>query len=285
MILITGGTGTIGSEVVKQLTTTDARVRILVRDSKKVPLKTNPNIEFVIGDLNNPPTLDAALQGIENAFLLTANSQRQVEQERNFIDAVKRTKTPRMVKLSAFKTGVDSPYLFAKWHGLAEQYLEESGVPHTILHPNFFMQNLSWFAPTIIAENKFYLPSGDGVISMVDARDVAAVAVAVLSTTGHEGKSYIITGPEALSLGEVAEKLSKAIGKSVTYVKVTPDDFKHLIQLGQPEWYANALTESYEPMSANNNSLLTNVVAEVGKKRPITFDEFVQDYTSAFKGN
>lgn len=111
MILITGGTGTIGSEVVKQLTTTGARVRILVRDSKKIPIKTDPNIEFVIGDFDNPPTLDAAWQGIESAFMLTANSQRQVEQECNFIDAVKRNKTPRMVKLSAFKTGVDSPYL------------------------------------------------------------------------------------------------------------------------------------------------------------------------------
>jgi uncharacterized protein YbjT (DUF2867 family) len=283
MILVTGATGTTGSEIVKQLSALGIYVRALVRNREKAAKLVGPNVEIVMGDLDKPETLDTALSGVERALLLPANTPQQVEQERNFIEAAKRAGTRHVVKFSVFGANVSSSARIARWHGQTEKLLEESGIPFTHLRPNFFMQNLLWFAPTITAEGVFYLPLKDAKVSLVDIRDIAAVAVKTLTEEGHEGKTYTITGPEALTFEEVAEKLAAATGKKVTYTNVSPQDFKQsLLTWGLPEWYADDLNDLYKEVASGYNLQVTNVVADVAHKQPISFDQFARNHAHVF---
>ena len=284
MILVTGGTGTTGSEIVRQLSAAGARVRVLARNPEKASAFEKLGVEIVAGDLDRADTLDAALDGVESALLLAGNTTQQVEAESNFIAAAKRAATRHVVKLSAIGADVKSPVMILRWHGEVEKRLEESGVPFTHLRPSFFMQNMLWSAQTIATQGAFYLPLKDAKVGMVDVRDIAAVAVKTLTERGHEGKKYVITGPEALSFGDVAEKISAATGKKVTYVDVAPEEYKKgALQAGQPEWVVDAVLELYK-LLITEGALVTNVVAEVARKQPITFDQFARDHAQAFQG-
>ena len=284
IILVTGATGTNGREVVKRLVAAGSQVRAFVRNGENTDTLDEMNVEIVTGDLDKPETVDAALQGAEKAFLLTANTLNQVEQEKNFIEAAKRAGIRHLVKFSVMNANANSPLRLLQWHGEAENYLEESRVPYTVLRPNFFMQNMLWFAASIKSDGAFYLPIGKAAVSMVDVRDIAAVAAAALTEAGHEGKTYEITGSQALSFDEVAKKLSVATNKKIAYVDAPPKDFqKSLLGLGQPEWLADALTELYEDVSKGHNALVTDAVAKVTKSHPISFDYFARDYAQIFK--
>jgi uncharacterized protein YbjT (DUF2867 family) len=286
MILITGATGTNGREIVKQLSAKGAQVRALVRNSSKAANLKELGVEIVEGDFDKPETLDAALKGTEKALMLPPTDLRAVELQRNFIEAAKRAGTKHIVKFSAMGADPDSPMHIGRWHGETEKLLEVSGIPFTHLRPNAFMQNMLGFAPTIASQGVFYQPGGDAPVSHVDVRDIVAVAVKTLTEEGHTGKSYTITGSEALTFDQVAEKLSAAIGKPVKYVNVSPEDFKQsLMKWGQPDWLADTLNELYEMYRNGWGDEVTDVVTTVAKKQPISIDQFFQDHIQAFTGS
>jgi uncharacterized protein YbjT (DUF2867 family) len=146
MILVTGATGTIGSAVIQHLVSQNIPVRALVRDKNKVSnLQKLTGIELVEGDFLHPDTLDAALKGIEKAFLLSSNDARQVEMESNFIDAAQRMNVQHIIKLSVLGADIDSTSTFQKWHAHIENKLEQSGLKWTHLQPNMLMQNVNFF--------------------------------------------------------------------------------------------------------------------------------------------
>jgi uncharacterized protein YbjT (DUF2867 family) len=283
MFLITGATGNNGREIVKQLVAAGQSVRILVRDPQKAADLQALGVEIATGDLDRPETINRALQGIEKAVLVPANSFQQVAQERNFIDATKRAGIKHIVKFSAAGANINSPIQILNWHGQSEQYLEQSGIAFTHLRPFFFMQNLLQFAaPT---QNEVYLPFGDATVAMVDIRDIAAVAVKALIEPGHEGKAYTITGAAALTMNQAVDHISQVREKPLKYVAVPAEGFKQgLMQWGQPEWFADILTELLASVAEGGQSAMTTAVADVTKQQPITFDRFTQDFAAVFKG-
>jgi len=285
MILLTGATGTVGGALAEQLAASGVRARALVRNrAKAAPLK-DAGFEVVEGDLAKPEMLDAALQGVERVFLLSSPGPQMVTAEGNLVEAAKRTGVSHVVKLSAIGAAADSPLMLGWWHGQIERQLEESGMTYTHLRPNSFMQNFLGFAPTIKAHDAFYAPMKDGLSSVVDARDIAAVAKAALTEAGHENQTYTITGPEALSYTEIAEKLSSVLGRKISYVDVPPEAAKRgMMDAGMPEWFAEALNELYAAWTEGHGAIVTNVVRGVAQKEPLTFDEFARDYAPAFKG-
>lgn len=287
MILLTGVTGTTGQEVLKQLATTGQPIRVLVRNADKAAkIQAEFKVEIAIGNFDHPKTLDTALAGIEQAFLLPANTLQQVQQETNFIEAAKRAGVKHIVKYSARGADIHAAARVTQWHGQTEKLLSESGIAYTHLRPIFFMQNLLGFAGLIATDGTFALPMGTAKVALTDIRDIAAVAVATLTEPGHESKVYHITGPKALSMDEVAEILSAAIGKNVTYVNAEPAAFKQgLIQSGLPEWYADDLVKLNAYNAGPEGAVVTNVVRDVAKKEPITFEQFAKDYASAFRSN
>ena len=208
MILITGATGTIGRELVKLLARPEEPVRALVHHRDKAASIALPGVEIFEGDLAGSTGFDALFHGVHKIFLLTPSIENQAEVERNFIHAADRPEIEHLVKLSALGAAPDSTVRFLRAHGESERFLRGTDLPYTILRPNSFMQNFLTFRHSIIHEGKFYLPMGGGRISFVDVRDIAVVAAEVLEENGHAGKEYDVTGGEALSYADAAEKLS-----------------------------------------------------------------------------
>ncbi|MBH8554400.1 SDR family oxidoreductase [Nostocaceae cyanobacterium CENA357] len=277
-ILVTGATGNIGSEVVQYLLERKALIRGLVRDPKKATNLAQQGVELAIGDLSQPETLDAALQGIEKAFLVLPNLPNQVELECAFIDAAKQAGTQQIVKLSVMGAG-ELPSTFQKWHRQIEEHLEQSGIAWTHLRPNMLMQNMRWFAQTIAQSGSIYNCVGDTKISHVDARDVAAVAGVCLTEPGHENKSYILTGSQAITFNEIADIFAKALGRTVAYIDLPPADLKAArLANGEPEWYLDAELELFNCWKQGAGSAVTDTIATVTRHPATTYEEFAQYY-------
>ncbi len=284
MILITGGTGTTGRDILGELAGVGG-VRVMVRDPAKAASDGAAGFEVVRGDFDRPETLDAALEGVERALLLSPPDPRTVEHQTNFIEAAKRAGTKHVVKFSAIGADASAPGGFIKWHGEVEDTLKASGLAYTMLRPNSFMQNLLGSAQTIAAQGLIYQSVGDAKASIVDTRDVAWLAARVLTGEGHEGKSYVITGPESLSYHDVAAKLSEATGRQVTYVPVSHEEFRAgALAQGLPEWLAEALGLLNEAFASGKWAAATEVVREVGGREPRTFEQFARDYAPVFRG-
>jgi uncharacterized protein YbjT (DUF2867 family) len=285
MILITGATGTAGREVVEELRRLGAKgVRALVRDPARAGFIREAGIDAVAGDFDRPETLSAALEGVERALLLTPPSPQTFEQQRAFVEAAKRAGVRHVVKFSAFGADADAPEGFGKWHGQSEELLKSSGLAWTMLQPNFFMQNLLGQAGQIASTGSIYQPVGDARASFIDVRDIAAVAARTLTEEGHEGKTYVLTGPEALSYHDVATKLSEATGRSINYVPISPEQFRAgALGAGLPEWLVSALERLNDIFAAGQAAQVTDDVRRVGRKEPSTFDQFARDHAEAFK--
>lgn len=247
MILITGATGTNGIEIVKFLSRSGVACRALVRDPQKAATFSDlSGVEIVQGDLARPESLAPTLEGVDKALLCSSISPGLVELQGNFIRAAKAAGVRYVVKFSGMDADIRSEWRFLRWHAEAERALEDSGLAFAHLQPNQFMQVYLRFQPTVASQGKFYAASKDSLVSPVDVRDIAAVAVAVLTGSGHEGKKYVITGPEALTYSDVADKLSSAIGKKVTYVDTPLEAAKKaILDSGAPEWFAEGQMEQF----------------------------------------
>jgi uncharacterized protein YbjT (DUF2867 family) len=277
-ILITGATGNIGGAVVKHLAQNQVPLRALVRDRQKASHLEAQGIELAQGDFSQPTSLDAALQGIEKAFLVMPNDRHQVELEGNFIDAAKRAGVKHLVKLSVMRSG-ELPSTFQQWHRQIERHLEDSGIAWTHLRPNMLMQNMRWFAQTMAQSGTFYSCLGDTKVSHVDARDVAAVAAVCLTGSGHEQQSYVLTGAEAISFERVATIFAEAIGRSVNYVDLPPADLKAArLANGEPEWYLDAELELFACWKEGHGSEVTTTIADLLHKSPTSFTAYARDY-------
>jgi uncharacterized protein YbjT (DUF2867 family) len=155
---------------------------------------------------------------------------------------------------------------------------------YTFLRPNLFMQGLFNFRPTIALQGVFYACAGIARVSVVDVRDVASIAVLALTEPGHEGKTYEITGPEALSHAEMAEILSEETRSNVKYVEISPESMRHvLLDLGMPVWQADGVLEDYEAYRRGEGSRITTTVEDVTGDYPMTFEEFTRDYIEDFR--
>jgi uncharacterized protein YbjT (DUF2867 family) len=285
MILITGATGTTGSALVKQLSKKGERVRAFVRNLDKAKALKGLNVELTKGDLSDVASIDAAMKGVDRVFVLSSFDPKQAELQGNVVKAAKRAGAKRIVKMGALGTAPDSHIGVARWHAQTEKEIEDSGLEYTHLHPSLFMQFSFVNAPTIKSHGAFYGSFRDGKISMVDARDIAAVAAVTLTEHGHAGKTYTITGPEALSMDDVAGKIGDAIGKTVKYVDVPPEaSRKTMLENGMPDWFADDLLKLAEVFAAGHASEVVPTVEQVTGTKARSFDQFVKDFADAFKG-
>ena len=283
MILVTGATGNNGTEVLKRLPTADVQVRAMVRNRERASAIGSPHVEVVEGDFDRPETLLAALAGVERAFLLTHSSERAQAQQIAFVDTARQSGVAHVVKLSQFAADANAPDRFRRYHAVVEAALQASGLAYTILRPNLYMQGLLNFRSTIATQNAFYAAAGDAKVSVVDVRDIAEVAVAALTQPGHEGKSYELTGPQALTHAEMAEGLSKALGRHVAFIDIPPEAMRDaVLGLGFPEWQADGLVEDYAHYRRGEAEAVTSGVQDAIGKAPRSFEEFARDYAAMF---
>jgi uncharacterized protein YbjT (DUF2867 family) len=282
MILVTGASGNVGGQVLKELMQTGATVRGMYRsseDAAKAPAGANA----VIADFADRASLDRALEGVDSVYLVCSPIPQLVELEGNMVEACREHDIKHLVLNSAFGAGVYNKS-FPLWHFAVETRVRESGIPATILRPESFMQNIpAFYAGTINSQGAFYVAGGDAPIAFVDVRDIGAVAAKAITTDGHVGKTYTLTGPEALTYTQVAEKLSALLGKLVKYVALTQEQLRQSMHdMGMPPWQVEALADLQAYYTDGPGAKVTGDVRTVLGREPISFDQFLQDYAASF---
>jgi uncharacterized protein YbjT (DUF2867 family) len=284
VILVTGSTGLIGSEVLRRLSQAGVPARALARDMKKA--QQLPGVTWVGGDLARPETLRVAFEGAKTLFLLTYYLENMVELQHNAIAAARAAGVNHVVKVSAFAASDHSKAPIGRWHYQVEKELEESGLAWTFLRPHHFMQNLLAQAEYVITDGVIYSASGDGKIPYVDGRDVAAVAAVTLNSPGHHGKKYVLTGSEAMSYRQAAEIISTVIGKPVRFVDESPDEARaRRVREGvPPAVIESALAIAAYQRAGGKTVTITNTIADLTGRPPRTVAEFVREYASSFRG-
>jgi uncharacterized protein YbjT (DUF2867 family)/predicted ester cyclase len=282
MILVTGATGNIGRELVSQLAQTGQPFSIMVRNAAKAQQMYGqiPNIKIVEGDVSKTTSLPAALEGIERAFLLTPSDYRQVDQQGNFIIAAKAAGVKHIVKLSVVGAAPDAPAQLMRWHAQCERLLEQSGLAWTHLRPHVFYQYWLQLVFPINMTGGFYASlAADVPLPAIDIRDIASAAVRCLTEPGHEGKVYRLTGPEALTNVQVAEKIGKVMGKSVSYSYMPPEQTKAgMMQLGMAPWFVDFVVGMDEAYSTGKYSEVTHDFYRLTGRQPISADRFFYDF-------
>ena len=273
MILITTPNGKVGSEVAKQLLELGYSVRLGAHTLQKAQAAF-PQAEVVPFDFADEDKIRTALVGLE-ALYLASPGDSHAEPVKRVIDLAKEAGVERVVRLSAM--GVEAS---ANPLREVEQHLEASGLQYTLLRPSWFMQNYSTTnAQSIRTQGAFYEPSGDAKTGFIDARDIAAVAVKALTKDGHHTQAYALTGGRAYDRYEVAEAISQATGKAVTYQEVSEAQFKEgMTTAGVPEGYVALMTGLYRAVRAGHSETVTDTVEQVTGRAPITLEQFAIDH-------
>jgi uncharacterized protein YbjT (DUF2867 family) len=284
-ILITGSTGNVGSQVVKQLSVIKEDIRAAVQSKDRADVIKNTRAHLIEMDFNRPETFRIALEGVQKLFLLTPFVPTMVEISAKLVDAAKKAEVKHIVKQSAFGSdNLVSETTMNRLHRQVEEIIESSGIDYTFLRPTSFMQNYLGYANSIKSQGTFYAPLADSICSFVDVRDIAAVGVKALTHDGHENKAYNITGPEAISNYYIANILSKITGRKITYTNVSDEDAQRgMKENGMQEWTINALTELFNFQKAGKASLVSSDVEMITGRKPISFEQFVEDYADAFR--
>ena len=279
MICITGAGGTVGSEVVKQLELAKVPFRVAYFSKEKVDAALAKGMDAVIIDYNRTDTLRAAFQGCDKLFLLGPNALNQTQLELNAVEAAKAVGVQYIMKQSVMGAEAEA-FSLALVHRPVEQAIESSGMAWTFLRPNSFMQNVVTFmAETIKTEAAFYSASGAAKIAHVDVRDIAAVAVKALTEPTHAGKAYTLTGPETLTYDELANELSKVLGRSISHISLSPSDLKHgMLAEGMPEAIADRMLDLERYYREDQASPITNDIKQVTGHEPRRFAQYIRDY-------
>ena len=277
--LVFGATGTVGGHTLRELRERGVPVRAFVRH----PGRLAADVGYVCGDLDDPASVRAALDGVSQVLLCTPNDPQQVERETGVVDAAVAAGVGRLVKISAVAARRGSPSAFGDAHGRIEEHLRASGLPAVVLRPGFYMSNLLAAAATIRDTGRFFLPGADAKVAMTDPRDVAAVAAVVLTGDGHDGRTYPVTGPVALSCAEVADELSAALRRPVEYVPV-PDDAAAVVGEGMPEWLAGEVVALWRELRRGAGATTSDVVRVLTGRDPRGVAEFARDHAAAFGG-
>jgi uncharacterized protein YbjT (DUF2867 family) len=282
-ILVTGATGNVGSRMVQELRERGVPVRAFVRDSGKASAMLGEGVELAAGDFGDPESVRRALEGVDGVFLACANQPSQVEYETRVIDAARELGVRRIVKLSALGTGIGSPVAFWDWHARIEHHLRASGIPSVILRPSFSMANLLASAEAIKYTGKLFAPAGDAGISMIHPQDIAAVASVTLMEDGHEGETYTLTGPEAITFGQVAGYLWEALGREIEYLNV-PDEaaLQSMTEQGLPAFVAAQIVTVFGALRQGAQERTTDTVRILTGRKPRNFAGFAHEHARLF---
>ena len=281
MILVTTA-GKVGTETARLLRQQDVPVRVLVRDPDKATPRAlaAAGAEIAAGDLDVPASIDAAMTGVSAVVLV---SPAVPAQELNVVASAARAGVGHIVKATS-KASADSPIARRRGQTQIEEGLAAAGIAHTLLRSNAYMQNVLALAPAIAATSSFGSAAGQGRAGMVDARDVAAVAAAIaVSPAAHAGKTYWLTGPELLSNYDVADTLSKLLGRTIAYRELTFEENKDaMIRAGVPEQIAEMNAQAFSLTADGDAAWLTEDVPSLLGRPARSFEQFTADYAAAF---
>jgi uncharacterized protein YbjT (DUF2867 family) len=281
MIFVTGATGNIGSELVKLLVAKGEAVRVISRDEKKVS-HLDPAVERVIGDRHDPSIVRKAAQGADKVFMLAVLFDKNHEADRVLMEEAKQAGARQIVMISSNAVQLEGN-LIGRLHREKEELIEQSGVPWTFLHPGGFMSNSLQWADVIKSQSKVFNPMGRGKTAPISPFDIAAVAAVALTSAGHIGKAYSLTGGESLSTPEQVEILSKVIGRPIECVDIPVEvAAERAIASGLPEALVKSLAQLWEQVRKEAYTFHTNEVEKLTGRQAQTFETWCREHRSAF---
>lgn len=277
--LITGATGNVGAEVVRLLAARGRDVRAAVRDPRRLA-DLPPNVRSVEFDFERPETFDAALAGVRRVFFMRPPHISDAAAFDPFLLAMKAARIEQVVFLSLL--GVERNPVVP--HHAIEKRLRDSGLGWTMLRPGFYMQNLSTtHLHDIRDRGEIIVPAGMGRTSLIDAHDIAHAAVAVLTQPGHVRRAYSLTGSEALTYEECAQRLSEATGRRIRYTRPSGGAFaRHMESQGHDPEYVKVMRAIYLVAKLRMAGAVTDDLSHLIGRRPTTFAEFAQRNASLF---
>jgi uncharacterized protein YbjT (DUF2867 family) len=283
MILLTGPTGTVGTALVDELADR-ARARALVRTRAAAETLRRRGIEPVLGSFEDAASLDAALDGVDTLFLLSPPGAADMAAvQRAVVDRAASAGVHRVVKLSSIAADEQTHASIVQAHGDVERHIEASGLAWTHVRPHWFMQNELGQADAIAATGTLHAPDV-GRISLVDARDVAAVVAEVLTTEGHEERAYLVTGPEALSYADIAATVAAATGARIEWKPVTLEQARaSMLEGGLPPVLADGFTEILARYRDGGvTATVSPDVARLLGRTPRRFADFAAEHAHRF---
>jgi uncharacterized protein YbjT (DUF2867 family) len=282
-VLVTGASGTVGSALVAELARAGVPVRAGARDPTRIV--AGDNVQTVRLDLRDAASVEVSLVGVQRVFLLTPLEEDMVVAAERFLGQARVAGVSRVVRLSVFGAGDQPTMGLAGIHRHTERVLESCGIPWASLRPNAFMQNcVSYFAESIRRTGMFHAPQGDGRVSVVDVRDIAAAAAKLLTDSESPSRSYELTGPEALSNQEIAATLSTVLGRTITYVDCSPDDARGaMLDNGMSPWLVEILMELYALSASGGAARVSPDLGALLGRGPTPFRRFAEDHADAFR--
>jgi uncharacterized protein YbjT (DUF2867 family) len=295
-ILVTGATGTVGSEVIKQIaaaTPSGINIRAAVHSrnkSEQLRHLDNKGVEIVDLDYTKPETVSHALNEVGEVFLQTLPTPDVADICSIVVKESKKNGVKYIVKLSAMGAGSVPESTILRLHGEEEKIIEDSGISYTFLRPPAFMQNfVTQFGHSIRTQNAFYAPAGEAKMSFIDTRDIAAVAVTMLMSNSngvsqYQNKAYDITGQVALSYRQVADILSDEVGKKISYANIAEEDArKAMKQISLGDWFIDIMIELFRTIRSGYGSETTEAVERITGRKPLSFTRFAKDYAGVFR--
>ena len=279
MILVTTA-GQVGSEAARLLTQRQVPVRVLVRDPAKAKALADAGAEIAVGDLDVPESIDEAMSGVTAVVLV---SPAVPAQELNVIASAARSDVEHVVKATS-RASTDSPIARRRGQAEIEAGIAASGLPHTLLRSNAYMQNTLMLAPVIAKTSSFGSSAGKGLVGMVDSRDVGAVAAEIAASPApHVGKTYWLSGPKLISNYDVAEVLSRLLGRTITYRELSFDENKNaMVSAGVPEAIAEQNAQAFSLTAEGDAEWVSDDVLTTLGRSARSYEQFANDYAPAF---
>jgi len=275
VILVTGANGTTGSEITRQLAAAGRPVRVLLRKVANAANLPKTGLDIALGSFEDVPSLEKAMKGVEAVFLASFEHPQQLALQANVIEAARRAGVRMIARLSASSADPNSSDPLVANHGKGDRQLAQSGLGHALIRPQWFDQNFLTYCPG----GKIRLPAGEARLPFVDVRDIGAVTIKALTEPGHDGKAYVLTGPEALNHAEVAAILSETTGKRFIYEDLAPEDYRRqLIDGGASDFYADLIINLFALMRRRGTAPIYDDIRKVLGRPAITFRQFAKDY-------
>lgn len=285
MILVTGASGNVGSRLARALVAAGVPTRALVRRTDAAAELQELGAEPVVCTFEDADALRDAVRGAEQVYLVSPPGvDRMVEEQVAVVEAARAEGVRHVVKQSSIGADLDTDASIVVAHRRIEEAIESSGMTWTHLRPHWFMQNELGQAGTIAGDGVFYAPDVTA-ISMIDVADVASVAARVLTSDGHEGRAYVLTGPQVLSYADLADVYSRVLGREVRWQEVSLEEARDSMrEAGMPEELAVGFPEvmgGYRGGGVMRE--VSPAVEELTGRAPRTFEEFLRENRGAYE--
>jgi NAD(P)H dehydrogenase (quinone) len=282
LIAVTGVTGGLGGRVARRLAERGARLRLVARDPGRAPELAGS--EKATGSYDDRDGMRRAFEGARTLFMVSASEDPdRLRLHRNVVEAAVDAGVERVVYTSFFGAGPECTFTFGRDHWHTEELIRGSGLGHTFLRDNLYID----FVPLLVGRDGVIRgPAGDGRVAAVARDDIADVAVAVLLDEhgGHDGRTYDMTGPEALTMAEIAAELSRVAGRTVTYHAETLEEaYASRASYGAPDWEVAGWVTTYVAIANGEVEAVSGDVAAVAGHRPMTLAEFLRRNPDSYR--